>query len=223
MGMAAVPAATTAFGAGAATSIAAAPALTAATAVAAPIALSSASMMMNPLIMNPAGAGGLLGGIGGAFQTIQSFSGLISAGTSVLQGISSLQRGRFMESQYEIQSLQMQAQQEINRLNLIKDANEKARRLMAINASALASGYSRGVNALDGSVKLVRTRNEERYVRDLSALEFNQQSSQYFQDAQSSLLAAAGDEAVRGSKFDAIYHLGSAVKLMEESRIPTYG
>lgn len=220
--MAAVPAATTAFGAGAATSMATAPALLSAAAVSAPMASFGASMMMNTAGLSGS-AGGLLGGIGGAFETVKSFSGLISTGTSLLQGVNALRRGDFMENQYKMQSLQMQAQQEINRLNLIKDATEKARRLMAINASALATGYARGVNALDGSVKLVRTKNEERYVRDLSTLEFNQQSSQYFQDAEASLLAAAGDEAVRGSKFDALYHLGSAVKLMEESRIPTYG
>ena len=178
---------------------------------------------MNPAIISPASTGGLLGGIGSAFETMKSFSGLISAGTSVLQGVNAYRRGQFMEETYRIQTEQMRAQQEINRLNLLKDANDKTRRLMAINASALTTGYARGVNALDGSVKLVRTKNEERYVRDLSTLEFNQRSSVYFEDAQASLLAAAGDESVRGSKFDALNHLGSAIKLMEESRVPTYG
>ena len=92
---------------------------------------------------------------------------------------------------------------------------------MAINASTVATGFARGVNAFDGSVKLIAQKNEEAYLRDISTLEFNQQSSQYFQDAQMSMLSAAGDEAVRGSKFDAMYYIGNAVKLYDDTRVPT--
>lgn len=219
--MAAVPAATTAFGAGAATSMATAPALLSAAAVSAPIASVGASMMMNPAILSPGGAGGLLGGFGTAFDVMNKYSGLISTGFSGLQAVGAYNRGQYLEQQYEMQAEQMRADQEINRLNLLRAANDKTRNLLAVNASTLAAGFANGVNGFDGSVKLVTKKNEERYLRDISALEFNSRSSELFQDAQSSLLAAAGDEAVRGSKFDALYHIGNAYKIYNDTRVPT--
>ena len=219
--MAAVPAATTAFGATATASMATAPALLSAAAVSAPIASVGASMMMNPAILSPGGAGGLLGGFGTAFDVMNKYSGLISTGFSGLQAVGAYNRGQFMEQQYEIQAEQMRAEQEINRLNLLRAANDKTRNLLAVNASALASGFANGVNGFDGSVKLVTKKNEERYLRDISALEFNSKSSELFQDAQSSMLAAAGEEAVRGSRFDALYHIGNAYKIYNDTRVPT--
>ena len=216
--MAAAPAAGTAFGTSALA--ASAPAYVGVAAASAPLASVGASMMMNPAIISP-GGGGLLASATSLYNTVQPYMSLVSAGTSVLQAVNAYQRGQFMESQYKIQSLQTQAQQEINRLNLIKEANDKARRLLAINASTVATGFARGVNAFDGSVKLIAQKNEEAYLRDISTLEFNQQSSQYFQDAQMSMLSAAGDEAVRGSKFDAMYYIGNAVKLYDDTRVPT--
>jgi hypothetical protein len=220
MGMAAVPAATTAFGATATASMATAPALLSAAAVSAPIASVGASMMMNPAILSP-GGGGLLASFGTAFDVMNKYSGLISTGFSGLQAVGAYNRGQYLEQQYEMQAEQMRADQEINRLNLLRAANDKTRNLLAVNASTLAAGFANGVNGFDGSVKLVTKKNEERYLRDISALEFNSRSSELFQDAQSSLLAAAGDEAVRGSKFDALYHIGNAYKIYNDTRVPT--
>ena len=114
----------------------------------------------------------------------------------------------------------MRVEQEINRLNILRAANDKTRNLIATNASVLATGFSAGVSGFDGSVKLVTRKNEERYLRDLSVLEFNETSSELYQDAQSSLLAAAGDEAVRGSKFDALYHIGNAYNIYNKTKVP---
>jgi hypothetical protein len=120
-----------------------------------------------------------------------------------------------------MQAEQTRVDQEIKRLNTLKAANDKTRNLLAVNASVLASGFANGVSGLDGSVALVTKKNEERYLRDISTLEFNETSSELFQDAQMSLLAAAGDEAVRGSKFDALYHIGNAYKIYNDTRVPT--
>lgn len=215
----AVPAATTAFGGSMAAATATAPALMSAAAVTAPMASVGASMMMNPAIISPGGSG-LLAGFGTAFDTFNKYSNIISAGFSGLQAIGSYQRGQYIEQQYEMQAEQMRAQQEINRLNILKAANDKTRNLLAANASALASGFANGVNGFDGSVKLVTKKNEERYLRDISTLEFNETSSELFQDAQSSLLAAAGEEAVRGSKFDALAHIGNAYNIYNQTRVP---
>ena len=189
-------------------------------AISAPVAKVGASMMMNPAIMTP-GGGGLLAGAGTVLQTMNKYSGLISTGFSGLQAVGAYNRGQFMEQQYEIQAEQMRAEQEINRLNLLRAANDKTRNLLAVNASALAAGFANGVNGFDGSVKLVTKKNEERYLRDISALEFNSKSSELFQDAQSSMLAAAGEEAVRGSRFDALNHIGNAYKIYNDTRVPT--
>jgi len=206
----------TGFGAAAATSGAS---LFSAAAISAPIASVTSSAMMNPLIMNP-GGGGLLAGFGTAFDVMNKYSGLISAGFSGLQSIGAYQRGQYIEQQYEMQAEQMRVDQEIKRLNFLKAANDKTRNLLAANASTVASGFANGVNGLDGSVKLVTKKNEERYLRDISTLEFNETSSELFQDAQSSLLAAAGEEAVRGSKFDALAHIGNAYNIYNQTRVP---
>lgn len=166
-------------------------------------------------------SGGLLGGITSAYQMIRPYTGLLSAGTSVLQGINALSQGSMLQSQYDLQAQQIQAQNEVNKLNYINNANEKARRLMAVNASALAAGYAGGVNGLDGSVKLIMKENEKEYISDLQMAEFNQLNNDNFADAESSLLRAAGDSASFGSKVEALGYIGSAAKLFEESRIPT--
>lgn len=178
------------------------------------------SMMQNPLIMSPGAGGGLLAGFSSALSSMTPFQ-MLATGTSVLQGISSLSQGNMLQSQYDLQAQQIQAQNEINKLNYINDANEKARRLMAVNASALAAGYAGGVNGLDGSVKLIMKENEKEYISDLQMAEFNQLNNDNFADAESSLLRAAGDSAAFGSKVEALGYIGSAAKLFEESRIPT--
>ena len=178
------------------------------------------SMMQNPLIMSPGAGGGLLAGFSSALSSMTPFQ-MLATGTSVLQGIGALSQGNLMQSQYDLQAQQVQAQNEINKLNYINDANEKARRLMAVNASALAAGYAGGVNGLDGSVKLIMKENEKEYISDLQMAEFNQLNNDNFADAESSLLRAAGDSAAFGSKVEALGYIGSAAKLFEESRIPT--
>ncbi len=178
------------------------------------------SMMQNPLIMSPGAGGGLLAGFSSALSSMTPFQ-MLATGTSVLQGINSLSQGNMLQSQYDLQAQQIQAQNEVNKLNYINNANEKARRLMAVNASALAAGYAGGVNGLDGSVKLIMKENEKEYISDLQMAEFNQLNNDNFADAESSLLRAAGDSAAFGSKVEALGYIGSAAKLFEESRIPT--
>jgi len=190
-------------------------------AISAPIASVGASMMMNPAILSP-GGGGLLAGFGTAFDLYNKYSGLISAGFSGLQAVGAYNRGQYIEQQYQLQAEQMRVDQEINRLNILRAANDKTRELIATNASVLTTGFAAGVNGLDGSVKLVTKKNEERYLRDLSALEFSSMSSELFEDAQYSLLNAAADRAVNGSKFDALYHIGNAYSIYNQTKVPTW-
>ena len=196
----------------------------AATAAATSAATMAASSFVPTLLTASTGipvSGGLLGSITSAYQAIKPYTGLLSAGTSVLQGIGALAQGSMLQSQYDLQAQQIQAQNEINKLNYINDATEKARRLMAVNASALAAGYAGGVNGLDGSVKLIMQENEKEYIKDIQMAEFNQMGNDNFANAESSLLRAAGDSAAFGSKVEALTYIGSAAKLFEESRIPT--
>tara|TARA_R110000782_G_scaffold57669_1_gene120958 strand:+ start:1900 stop:2565 length:666 start_codon:yes stop_codon:yes gene_type:complete len=180
-----------------------------------------------PMAMTTAGAlgttGGFFGGLASAYQTIKPFTSVLSGASSLLQGVGAYRQGQAMQSQYEMQALQTQAQNEINKLNWINDATERTRRLMAANASALAGGYARGVSGLDGSVKLLTTQNEQDYARDMQIAEFNQEASNNFASAEASLLRTAGKTAVTGSKFEALGYIGSAAKLFEESKVPTYG
>ena len=178
------------------------------------------SMMQNPLIMSAGGGGGLLAGFSSALSSMTPFQ-MLATGTSVLQGINSLSQGNMLQSQYDLQAQQIEGQNAINKLNYLNDANEKAKKLMAINASALVHGYARGVNGLDGSVKLIMKENEKEYINDLQMAEFNQLNNDNFADAESSLLRVAGESAAFGSKVEALGYIGSAAKLFEESRIPT--
>lgn len=182
---------------------------------------------VTPLLATTAGAlgttGGFFGGLASAYQTIKPFTSVLSGASSLLQGVGAYRQGQAMQSQYEMQALQTQAQNEINKLNWINDSTERARRLMAANASALAGGYARGVSGLDGSVKLLTTQNEQDYTRDMQIAEFNQEASNNFASAEASLLRTAGKTAVTGSKFEALGYIGSAAKLFEESKVPTYG
>ena len=164
--------------------------------------------------------GGLLGSLSNVYSTIKPYTSVLSGASSLLQGVGAYRQGKALETEYKMQALQTQAQNEINKLNWINDANDKARRLMAINASVLASGYARGVNALDGSVKLIMKENEKEYVRDIQIAEFNQMSNDNFANAESALLRTAGKTALTGSKFEALGYVGSAAKLFEESRVP---
>jgi len=192
-----------------------------AAAVSAPIAATTASMMMSPGIISAGSSGGLLAGIGTAADAINKYSSIISTGFSGLQAVNAYQRGQFLEQKYKMQAEQVRTEQEIKRLNLLQAANDKTRNILATNASNVASGFASGVSGFDGSIKLVTKKNEERYLRDISALEFNSTSSELFQDAQMSLLATAGDEAVRGSKYDALRHIGNAYNIYNQTRVPT--
>ena len=195
----AVPALTSAFGGTMAASTIAAPALLTAASVTAPMA---ALTSFSPALISGGGAG-FFGNLGSAFSTIQPYSSLFAAGTSILQGVGAYRQGQAMKSQYEMEALQTQAQNEVNKLNWINDANNKARKLMAI--------------------KLMMKENEREYVRDIQIAEFNQTSDNNFASAESALLRTAGDTALTGSKFEALGYIGSAAKLFEESRVPTYG
>lgn len=187
------------------------------------------SSIATPTIFSTAASagGGLLSGfslldtVQNVYQTIKPFSDIISSGTSVLQGISSYQQGQFMAESYELQTQQMRLQKEIDRVNNIRRMNARMRELAEINASALAFGFARGVDGLSGSVKLIRDKNTEAAIRDVAALQFNNQSSSTFEGAEAALLATASDSAVLGSKFDALTKIGTAVKLFSDTRTPS--
>jgi len=171
--------------------------------------------------------GGLLSGFSlldaaqSVYQTVKPFSDVISVGTQVLQGISSYRQGQFMQESYKIQTEQMRLQQEVNRVNNIKRMNARMRELLEDNASNVAMGFARGVYALDGSLKIIAKKNTDAYLRDLNSLQFNNQTSSTFENAEATLLATASDSAVMGSKFDALSKIGSAIKMYSDTRTPS--
>lgn len=186
------------------------------------------SSIATPTIFTTAASagGGLLSGfslldtVQNVYQTIKPFSDVIAAGTQVLQGISTYRQGQFMKEAYKVQTEQMRLQQEVNRVNNIKRMNERMRQLLEDNASNVAMGFARGVDSLDGSLKLIAKKNTDAYLRDLSSLQFNNQTSSTFENAEAALLATASDSAVMGSKFDALTKIGSAIKMYSDTRTP---
>ena len=164
--------------------------------------------------------GGLMGTIGSIANTIAPYAGVISSLSSGAQAYNAYNTGQTLQSSYDLQATQVLAQAEVDRLNRIEDSRDRLQRLRAINASALTQGYARGVNGLDGSVKLIMKENEKEYIREMQMAEFNESTSIGFANAEASLLAQAGDSAVRGSKVEALGYLGSAAKIFAETRIP---
>ena len=164
---------------------------------------------------------GLMGTIGGIVNAVSPYAGLLSSLSSGAQAYNAYDTGQTLQGSYDLQATQVLAQAEVDRLNRMEDSRDRLQRLRAINASALAAGYAGGVNGLDGSVKLIMKENEKEYIREMQMAEFNESTSTGFANAEASLLAQAGDSAVRGSKVEALGYLGSAAKIFAETRIPT--
>jgi hypothetical protein len=218
MGMAAVPAATTAFGAGAATSMATAPALLSAAAVSAPIASVGASAMMNPLIMNPGGAG-FFSSLGTAFSrplfstnlfgdiSLKTLGYGISTGASIYN---SIRQGNILKAQYELEAEKSLTDMTIKRANAEVDAVERLRRLNRINMSFATNAYARGVSGLDGSALLNQIISDQEYGRDYKLNIFNVQNLLATGNVNKESYQLAGQQAFQSGLFEAAIKGGEA-------------
>lgn len=132
----------------------------------------------------------------------------VLTGASALQ---SIQQGRAQKTAYELQAQQTQLKAERDALQYEQASLDTYRKLSITNANAAARGFAGGVDGFSGSAKLVQQVNETRAGRDISILEQNKEFGLSFGDIQANILEDAGDQAVRGSYFDAASKLGTAI------------
>lgn len=132
----------------------------------------------------------------------------VLTGASALQ---SIQQGRAQKTAYELQAQQTQLKAERDALQYEQASLDTYRKLSITNANAAARGFAGGVDGFSGSAKLVQQVNETRAGRDISILEQNKEFGLSFGDIQANILKDAGDQAVRGSYFDAASKLGTAI------------
>lgn len=123
----------------------------------------------------------------------------------------SIQQGKAQQTAYELQAAQTRLKAEREALQYEQAATETYRRLALTNANAAARGFSGGVQGFSGSAKLIQQVNETRAGRDINVIEQNKKFGLSFADIQSNIFKDAGEQAVRGSYFDAAAKLGTAV------------
>jgi len=223
MGMAAAPAAGTAFG----TSALAASAPVYASMAAAPIASVGASMMMNPAIISP--GAGFFGSLGTVLQrplfstNLLGDIGLKEIGYGLSTGMSMFQtyrQGQMTKSMMNIEDMQLRADLARKELNYELDALKRLRAVKALNANIVASRFSGGVYGLDGSAKLLESINLQRYGEDAKMALFNIENDIINGNAQSEIYKKTGDQAVFGANLNAAAKLGEAVYMYDRLGFP---
>lgn len=145
-----------------------------------------------------------------AIPFIQAAAPYLAAGSSVLSAFQSLQAGKQQSEMYKLQAQQAQLKASRDALQYEEQANTVFNRLLQVNATAAAKGYSSGVEGFSGSAKLTQERSETMAGKDITRLQEGAKSAKSFGDIQSSMLTQAADNAVSGSYFDAITKIGTA-------------
>lgn len=179
----------------------------------APTAITAATTSAFVPTLLSAATPSFFGTIGSAWNAVQPYMSGLSAAGQLLQGVNAIQAGQTQASMYKLQSLQLQAKIDNDRLNATRQANEVLRRLNASNASAAARGYAGGVKGYEGSSALLMQLNDKYAGEDVSVIEQNIRTSGMFGDIQNSMLTAASEKAVRGSYYDAFASVGKAAYL----------
>jgi len=151
-----------------------------------------------------------LSSLSSMYAAVKPYANIISTGLQGVQAINQLNVGMLQESNYRLQNLQLQNKVANDRLNYTRQANEVLRRVMANNASAMASGYAGGIIAGEGSSGKLQDINLKYAGEDLSAIKQNIDTANTFGKAQSTMLTNAADSAVSGSYFDAMATVGKA-------------
>lgn len=216
---AAVPAATTAFGAPAATAaVYSSMALpTVASMAAGPLASAGSSMFMNQAFLSPAtaarvvaggGGGGLLSNI--SLKTLQPY---LFAGSTALSMMQTLKQAEYQKAMYQVQDLQLQANLEMKKLNFELDSIDKLKKLKIINAANLAKAYGGGVVGLDGSTKLFEKISGQEYSKDYAIGLLQFRNDMVAGNVQSDIYKTAQVEVMSGAALDSAAKLGNAAYL----------
>jgi hypothetical protein len=134
----------------------------------------------------------------------------VAATMQVASAVGSIQQGKQQKQLYKLQASQTELKAKRDALQYEQAALQTYRKLQETNANAAARGFAGGVDGFSGSAKLIQEVNAKEAGRDISILEDNKRAVLSFGEIQAQMLTEAGDQAVRGSYFDAISKLGMA-------------
>ena len=141
----------------------------------------------------------------------------VAIASSVLSAVGSIQQGKQQKEMFKLQASQSELKGKRDALQYEQQANQVLERLLANNATAAAKGFAGGVSGFSGSAKLIQERSERVAGRDVAIMQEGAKSAQSFGEIQANMLREAGDQAVRGSYFDAIAKLGTAAYMYDQT------
>jgi len=128
----------------------------------------------------------------------------VSAASSALGALQSLQQGRYQAAMYELQGEMALAKSQRDAVNAEIQANDVLRKLRQTNAAAIARGFAGGVSGFSGSAKLVQDINEKFAGRDFKNLQIAAKEKRSFGEIQKMMFEEAADAAQSSSMFDAL-------------------
>ena len=141
----------------------------------------------------------------------------VAIASSVLSAVGSIQQGKQQKEMFKLQAAQADLKSRRDALQYEQQANQVLERLLANNATGAAKGFAGGVSGFSGSAKLVQERSERVAGRDIAIMQEGAKSAISFGEIQANMLREAGDQAVRGSYFDAIAKLGTAAYMYDQT------
>lgn len=141
----------------------------------------------------------------------------VAIASSVLSAVGSIQQGKQQKEMFKLQAAQADLKSRRDALQYEQQANQVLERLLSTNATAAAKGFAGGVSGFSGSAKLIQERNERVAGRDVAIMQEGAKSALSFGEIQANMLREAGDQAVRGSYFDAISKLGTAAYMYDQT------
>jgi len=153
-----------------------------------------------------------------AYETVKPYMTAVSVGTQLVGAYNSLRMGEYNNQMMKIQQMELENKKQVARLNAIKNANDLTRKYLTANSSVIANAYAGGVNAFDGSALFRQVKNADYYAKDLATNEYNKNVSSTFADANIAMLNVAREEAITGSKFEALSYVGNAAYMYEKTR-----
>jgi hypothetical protein len=132
----------------------------------------------------------------------------VAIAMAVVSAVGSIQAGKAQKSYYQVQSAQARVESERKAIQYQIQANQVLQKVNSANASAVARGFSGGVQGFDGSSALIQAINNTKGGKDfVTALE-NSDAVRRSGLIQATLYENAGETAEKAGYFDAAGKLG---------------
>lgn len=155
-----------------------------------------------------------------AIPIIKAAAPYISAASSAFSAFSSFSQGKSQQAMYNLQAMQTEAESKRRALEYEQRANETLRKVNTANAANAAIRYAGGVLGLEGSAKLIETRNLRGAGIDFMTDISNASNALMTGSIQGNIFRTAGETAARGGLFDAAGKLATGAFDLSKVIIP---